>query len=300
RPSLDEVLAYRADVDERMELLLAARGAEPELARLVTLGLQHEQQHQELMLTDVKHLLSCNPLAPAYDNKPLQPRADAQPLRWIAFDGGVCAIGHAGDGFCFDNELPRHRQFVEPFALASRLVTNGEYLAFIEAGGYDDARLWLAEGWDLVRAEGWRHPLYWRRAAEGGWQEFTLHGLQPLDPARPAIHLSLFEADAYAQWVGARLPTEAEWEAAAGSLDLGQMQGEAWQWTSSSYGPYPGFVPAEGTIGEYNGKFMVNQYVLRGSSCATPPGHARASYRNFFPAPARWQFTGIRLARHGG
>ncbi|WP_373888306.1 ergothioneine biosynthesis protein EgtB [Massilia sp. YMA4] len=319
RPSLDEVKAYRANVDGRIVALLGslADGAARErLAALLTLGLQHEQQHQELIQTDVKHLLAQNALYPAYLERPLAAAA-ASPLEWVACEGGVVTVGHDGDGFCFDNELPRHRQFVEPFALAARLVTNGEYLAFIEAGGYTTPALWLAEGWDWACAQALRQPLYWQRDDAGNWYEFTLAGLQPLDLHRPVTHVSLFEADAYAHWAGARLPTEAEWECAArmygaqpgdapafahpgesvGAGALRQMFGDCWQWTSSSYAPYPGFRPAAGAIGEYNGKFMVNQYVLRGSSCATPAGHARVSYRNFFPAGARWQFTGIRLAR---
>ncbi|MDN4055920.1 ergothioneine biosynthesis protein EgtB [Massilia sp. YIM B02763] len=312
RPALAEVLAYRQDVDRRVMRLLAAHGQDAELAALVQLGLQHEQQHQELLLTDVKHLLAQNPLYPAYHDSPLPASHPAQPLSWIAFDGGLAEIGHEGRGFSFDNELPRHRQYVAPFALASRLVTNAEYREFIEAGGYRDPDLWLAEGWDKVCSGELRHPLYWVEEEGGAWREFTLHGLQPLDPVRPVTHVSMYEADAYARWRGARLPTEAEWEfaardvalacgdlhpRAAGTAGLSQMFGECWQWTSSSYAPYPGFAPAPGALGEYNGKFMVNQYVLRGSSCATPHGHARASYRNFFPAGARWQFTGIRLAR---
>jgi len=310
RPSLDEVRAYRADVDRRMAALLAGpRGLE--VAALVELGLQHEQQHQELMLTDLKHLLAQNPLYPAYTPQPMAQGQAPAAIDWIGFDGGLAEIGYNGHGFCFDNELPRHRTYVAPFSLSSRLVTNGEFLEFITAGGYRDPALWLAEGWDRVCAGEIPHPLYWVEG-EDGWQEFTLHGLQALDPARPVTHVSLYEADAYARWRGARLPTEAEWEFAArqaalagGALHpeaasgagLQQMFGACWQWTSSSYAPYPGYAPAPGAIGEYNGKFMVNQYVLRGSSCATPDGHARASYRNFFPAGARWQFTGIRLAR---
>ena len=312
RPALDEVRAYRLDVDRRMTQLLARRGEDRKLAALVELGLQHEQQHQELMLTDLKHLLAQNPLAPAYLDDPLEPARLPAPLDWIRCEGGLAEIGHDGRGFCFDNELPRHRAYVAPFEIASRLVTNGEYLAFIEAGGYRDPGLWLAEGWDKVLAGEFVHPLYWRQDEAGAWREFTLHGLLPLDPARPVTHLSLYEADAYARWRGARLPTEAEWEFAArqASIEAGrfhpeaasgaglvQMFGACWQWTSSSYAPYPGYAPAPGAVGEYNGKFMVNQYVLRGSSCATPGGHARASYRNFFPAGARWQFTGVRLAR---
>jgi len=311
RPALAEVQAYRAAVDARILRLLASAPDDAELAALVELGLQHEQQHQELILTDVKQLLSCNPMHPAYADAPLPASGPAAPLAWVESDGGLIEIGHAGPGFAFDNELPRHRQYLEPFALASRLVTNGEYLEFIEAGGYRDPSLWLSDGWDQVASGLLAAPLYWAREGER-WREFTLHGLAPLDPARPVTHVSLYEADAYARWRGARLPTEAEWECAgrdamvtcgdlhpraAGSAGLAQMFGECWQWTASSYAPYPGFVPAAGTIGEYNGKFMVNQYVLRGSSCATPQGHARASYRNFFPAGARWQFTGIRLAR---
>jgi len=311
RPSLTEVQAYRAIVDARLLRLLAAAPDDSELAALVELGLQHEQQHQELILTDVKHLLSCNPTYPAYVDAPLPASGPVAPQAWIEFDGGLAEIGHGAQGFAFDNELPRHRQYLEPFALASRLVTNGDYLEFVEAGGYRDPSLWLSDGWDLVANGTLAAPLYWVNDG-AGWHEFTLHGLLPLDPDRPVTHVSLYEADAYAHWRGARLPTEAEWEfaardamlacgdlhpRAAGSAGLAQMFGECWQWTTSSYTPYPGFVPAAGALGEYNGKFMVNQYVLRGSSCATPHGHARASYRNFFPAGARWQFTGIRLAR---
>jgi len=299
RPSMAEVRAYRANVDARIAVLATRLAAtDARLAALLTLGLQHEQQHQELIVTDVKHLLAQNPMAPAYlpGAAPAMPAFAAQ--SWQRFEGGVHEIGHDGDGFCFDNELPRHKACIEPFELSSRLVTNAEYLAFIEAGGYRDPGLWLAEGWDWIRAQGIDAPLYWRRGEEGaGWTAFTLHGQQPLEMDAPVAHISLFEADAYAHWAGARLPTEAEWEHAACEGALAQMFGHCWQWTSSSYAPYPGFRPAEGAIGEYNGKFMVNQYVLRGSSLATPQGHSRASYRNFFPAGARWQFTGIRLAK---
>ncbi len=299
RPSMREVRAYRSAVDARIARLLAQRPGDDALERLLVLGMQHEQQHQELILTDVQHLLAQNALHPVYSTAAPLAAAAGGPMRWIGFDGGLTGIGHDGAGFCFDNELPRHRVHVAPFALASRLVTNGEYLAFIEAGGYRDAALWLSEGWDCAGAQRWAHPPYWQRDAAGAWHEFTLHGLMPLQLARPVAHLSLYEADAYANWAGARLPTEAEWElaASAGQSGIEQLFGHCWQWTSSSYAPYPGYACAEGALGEYNGKFMVNQYVLRGSSVATPPGHARVSYRNFFPAGARWQYTGLRLAR---
>jgi ergothioneine biosynthesis protein EgtB len=299
RPALDQTLAYRADVDARIARLLEAQPRDPALAQLIELGLQHEQQHQELILTDVKHLLAQNPTCPQYSPEAPQPGTHAHPLDWIAFEGGVTRLGFAGDGFCFDNELPRHRVFIEPFALASRLVTNGEYRAFVDAGGYRDAALWLSEGWDAVRTHGWAHPPYWQGADDESWREFTLRGLERLDPDRPVMHLSLYEADAFARWAGARLPTEAEWEHAASVAGpiLEQLYGHCWQWTSSAYAPYPGYAAAPGAVGEYNGKFMVNQYVLRGASFATPSGHGRASYRNFFPAHARWQFTGLRLAR---
>ncbi|MBB5366777.1 ergothioneine biosynthesis protein EgtB [Janthinobacterium sp. K2Li3] len=320
RPDMAQVRAYRHDVDARIVRLLASelpRSERERLTMLLALGLEHEQQHQELLLTDVKHLLAQSPLFPAYLNTSVETSVIAHPgnakTDWLAFEGGLTDIGHTGDGFCFDNELPRHRQYVSPFELASCLVTNGDYLAFIEAGGYRTASLWLSEGWDWVRNQKLTCPLYWQQDDDGRWLEFTLHGLQPLNLQQPATHLSLFEADAYAHWAGARLPTEAEWEFAAqdvaveaGSLHpavasaqkgLRQMFGHCWQWTSSSYAPYPGYRPAAGALGEYNGKFMLNQYVLRGSSCATPAGHARASYRNFFPAGARWQFAGIRLAK---
>ena len=320
RPALSDVLAYRANVEQRMQALLAQQGDNAALQALMELGLQHEQQHQELLLTDVLHLLSCNPLAPAYRDAPPPVAAPAQALDWQEFSGGLCEIGHGGNGFSFDNELPRHTTYLAPYALGARLVNQAEFAAFIAEGGYRRSELWLAEGWDWLAAQHIEHPLYWRHAPGGGWTVFGLHGEQALIPQAPVAHLSYFEADAYARWTGARLPTEAEWEAAAAPLapafsafadvprariephaalgsGLRELWGEVWQWTQSSYAPYPGFRAAEGAVGEYNGKFMVNQYVLRGSACATPLGHARLSYRNFFPTTARWQFSGLRLAR---
>ena len=320
RPALSDVLAYRANVEQRMQALLAQQGDNAALQALVELGLQHEQQHQELLLTDVLHLLSCNPLAPAYRDAPPPVAAPAQALDWQEFAGGLCEMGHGGRGFSFDNELPRHTTYLAPYALGTRLVNQAEFAAFITDGGYRRPELWLAEGWDWLAAQYIEHPLYWRHAPGGGWTVFGLHGEQPLSPQAPVAHLSYFEADAYARWAGARLPTEAEWEVAAAPLapallapvdvlrariepqaapgrGLRELWGEVWQWTQSSYAPYPGFRAAEGAVGEYNGKFMVNQYVLRGSACATPPGHARLTYRNFFPTTARWQFSGLRLAR---
>ncbi|MNR77829.1 Iron(II)-dependent oxidoreductase EgtB [compost metagenome] len=299
RPPFDEVLAYRRDVDARIQALLASalpRQTLAEIGALLELGLQHEQQHQELIMTDVLHLFSRNPLQPAYADALYSLAEPAAPLQWVELESGVVQLGHAGDGFCFDNELPRHRQFVEPYALATRLVTNREYLAFVEAGGYEDPACWLSEGWDWVQSQQLTHPLYWQH--ERGWHAFSLHGMRPLDLHAALTHVSYFEADAYARWSGARLPTEAEWEHAAQlAPELMQLFGTCWQWTSSSYAAYPGYQTAPGALGEYNGKFMSNQYVLRGSSCVTPDGHARISYRNFFPSSARWQFSGIRLAR---
>jgi ergothioneine biosynthesis protein EgtB len=296
RPARREVLAYRRNVDARViQLLNSGLVAAAELAPLVELGVQHEQQHQELILTDALHLLSCNPLLPAYDEN-FPAVADSAPREWCAFAPGIVEIGHDGSGFCFDNERPRHRQFLEGYELSSNLVTNAEYAGFIAAGGYDDPSYWLSEGWAWIKENNIRRPLYWHESATG-WQEFSPAGLRPMNMCAPLLHVSYFEAAAFAQFAGARLPTEAEWEYAAATPGFCQMYGTAWQWTSSSYAPYPGFIAPAGAIGEYNGKFMVNQYVLRGASCATPAGHSRASYRNFFPAGARWQFTGIRLAR---
>jgi ergothioneine biosynthesis protein EgtB len=293
RPDLDEVRRYRAHVDGALATLLAGPTLADEALGLVELGLHHEQQHQELILTDLKHLLSLNPLAPVYGARAPHPPADAEALAWRAFPGGAAEIGHDGAGFCFDNELPRHRVLLAPFELASRPASNAELLAFVEDGGYRRPELWLSEGWTTAQAQHWEAPLYWR-ALEGAWHEFTLAGLQPLEPQAPAAHLSHFEADAFARWAQARLPTEFEWEHAA------PRAGGVWEWTSSSYAPYPGYRPASGAVGEYNGKFMPNQYVLRGGSCATPAGHLRRSYRNFFPSHARWQFSGVRLARDLG
>ena len=321
RPPLDEVFEYRAHVDARLRDLLHGKVATPAaIAQLVTLGINHEEQHQELMLTDVKHLLSRNPLAPTYAQRwPLTP-VRARRMRWVASSGGALDVGHSGSGFAFDNEGPRHRVLVKDFELASHPVTYGEYLAFIEDGGYRRPELWLSLGWDTVRAQGWEAPLYWQQR-DGRWYNFTLHGMVEIETNTPVCHISFFEADAYARWVGARLPTEFEWEVAASAMPLAgnfldsgalhplapridphpaglaQMFGDVWQWTQSSYAPYPGFRAAPGAVGEYNGKFMCNQYVLRGGSCATPARHIRATYRNFFPPDARWQFSGLRLAR---
>ena len=326
RPSLDQVMAYRTAVDDRMTVLLA-QDTPAEAAALVELGSQHEQQHQELLLTDVKHLLSCNPLAPAYQPARRVLAAAALSPQWMPFDGGVVEIGYGGAGFAFDNEMPRHRRYLQPFALSSHPVTQAQWSDFIADGGYAEPRWWLSAGWDWVRTQRTEAPLYWQRAG-AAWYAFTLHGLAPIDPLAPVVHVSYYEADAYARWRAAqdalplRLPTEVEWEHAAeralggtprhgnfmesGVLHptpparaadgLVQMFGDTWEWTSSAYEPYPGFRAWEGPVGEYNAKFMVNQYVLRGGSCATPRSHIRASYRNFFPADARWQFSGVRLA----
>ena len=328
RPSLDEVLAYRTQVDARVLDVISRAGdaQRTELAQLIHLGLHHEQQHQELLLTDIQHALSFNPQHPAYARHwPLTSTAP-QPLRWHAYDGGLIKHGFdaALDGeFAFDNETPRHPAYVAPFELASRLVTNGEMMGFMADGGYRRPELWLSMGWDWVQAGQRQLPLYWQMDA-GRYRHFTLQGLLEVDPNTPACHLSYFEADALARWAGARLPTEFEWELAARRLpdssakagnfvevaafhplpqqqvsrdEPAQMLGDVWEWTQSNYNPYPGYRPWEGLVGEYNGKFMCNQFVLRGGSCATPQSHIRASYRNFFPPDAQWQFSGVRLAR---
>ena len=315
RPSLAEVLDYRDHVDAAMSALIADSAQDDALSFLVTLGINHEQQHQELLLTDIKHLLYQNPLQPAYTELPAAGSGPAAPLDWVAGEAGLVPVGHDGQGFAFDNETPRHQALLREHALASRLVTNGEYLEFIRDGGYRDTSLWLSDGWSTVLNEGWQRPLYWDEDLE---HAFTLGGRQPLDPAAPVTHLSYYEADAFARWAGYRLPTEFEWEAAAARqapegnfADSGalrarpakagrgpqQLYGDAWEWTASPYAPYPGFQPLGGSLGEYNGKFMCSQMVLRGGSCATPAGHVRASYRNFFYPAQRWQFSGLRLAR---
>ena len=309
RPSLDEVLAYRAYVDRAMRACCDDARTDAALAALIELGVNHEEQHQELILTDILHLLSRNPARPVYRAAP-RPAARPEPLRWIAHPAGIATVGHAGSGFAFDNEGPRHRVWLEAFELASRPVTSREYAAFIADGGYRRAELWLAIGWDTVQARSWSAPLYWERE-NGRWRSFSLQGMADIDDEAPVEHLSHFEADAYARWAGARLPTEFEWETAIARALGGDWRngnarddpraaihaGEVWEWTSSSYAPYPGFHPAAGAVGEYNGKFMCNQYVLRGASIATPAGHSRATYRNFFPPEARWQWSGVRLAR---
>lgn len=290
RPSLAEVKAYRAHVDAALADLLPT--APPAALGLIELGCHHEQQHQELLLTDILHAFSCNPLLPAYDRSPPAPAA-APEAAWLGHAGGIVDIGHDGSGFAFDNEGPRHQALLAPFEICNRLVTCGEYADFIASGGYREPLLWLSDGWATVQAQGWQRPAYWQ---EDG-NVFGLHGVQPLDPNAPVQQLSFYEACAFAEWAGARLPTEFEWEAASGLQGFEQAADQAWQWTRSSYAPYPGFRPAGGAVGEYNGKFMVGQQVLRGGSLATPAGHARPSYRNFFPPAARWQFSGLRLAR---
>ena len=327
RPPLGEVLGYRAHVDAAMMRLLGANQdlKNAALAPLIQLGLAHEEQHQELILTDIKHVLSRHPFAPAaFQAQTSRAVAQSGPPGWVAFDGGIVEIGAEAGGFHFDNEGPRHKAILTPFALADRLATNRDYADFIADGGYGTATLWLSDGWARVQAEGWTAPLYWREGA-AGWEEFTLHGQQTLDPDGPVIHLSYYEASAFAEWSGARLPDEREWEHAATTgaracdgrfVDPGlsahpgvtpqsasaagglrQMFGDAWEWTRSAYSPYPRYRPAPGAVGEYNGKFMCGQFVLRGGSCATARDHVRSTYRNFFPPEARWQFSGVRLAR---
>jgi ergothioneine biosynthesis protein EgtB len=318
RPTVEETYRYRAYVDEHMLEMLGDEELTTRLEPLITLGLHHEQQHQELIVTDIKHVLASNPLHPVYLERAADPIQQAPAQMWVSFEGGLQSIGHDGDGFAFDNEGPRHQQFLQPFALASRPVTNAEYLAFIADDAYTRPDLWLSMGWAAVQDGAWEAPFYWERV-DGEWYVQTLAGLRKVNPAEPVNHLSYFEADAYARWAGARLPTEAEWEVASRSVPsmdgnfvdsgrfhpapapdqprLPQMFGDLWEWTQSSYSPYPGFRPAEGAVGEYNGKFMCNQYVLRGGSCATPADHIRRTYRNFFPPDARWQFMGVRLAR---
>lgn len=330
RPTVDDVYRYRAHVDKAMQALLENPPEEhlSEILRRLELGLPHEQQHQELLLMDIKHILAQNPLCPAY-REDLAPRLaptseqEVPPLGWLAYPAGIREIGHDASegGFAYDNEMGRHRQFVEAFQMADRPVTNGEFLAFMQDGGYATPEHWLADGWATVKAEGWQAPLYWVER-DGVWHHYTLGGLVPVDLNAPVCHVSFFEADAYAQWADARLPTEAEWETVAQDVPLtgnfvdqdhlqpvaaaktdgmpGQMFGDVWEWTGSAYRPYPGFRKLPGSLGEYNGKFMSGQMVLRGGCCATPADHIRATYRNFFPPEARWAFSGFRLARDGG
>ncbi len=328
RPNVEEVGRYRAHVDSAMEKLIGGCDADawPEVAALIDLGIHHEQQHQELLLMDIKHVLSCNPLEPAYFEAGPPATPAPSPLRFVSHDGGLAHTGHVGDAFAFDNESPRHKVYLEPFKIADRLVTAAEWIEFIDDGGYAQPELWLSDGWYAVQEHAWNAPAYWCHDNDEGWSSFTLNGRRPIAAEEPVVHVSHYEADAFARWAGARLPTEFEWEhavATQGAPDgapssglaapapdgarlqptpappgpgLRQAFGDVWQWTASAYLPYPRFAPAPGAVGEYNGKFMSGQMVLRGSACITPAGHARATYRNFFPPSSRWMFAGLRLA----
>jgi ergothioneine biosynthesis protein EgtB len=314
RPGVSEIEAYRRHVDEAMTAVLQTPTAETvraEIAGLIELGLNHEQQHQELLLTDIKHAFFCNPIRPAYARRNASERVQAAPLQWLDLPEGVYRVGHAGEGFAFDNEGPAHECLIQAARIANRPVTVGEYLAFIGDGGYRRPEFWLSDGWAVVQSEGWSAPGYWQRDGNA-WHQFTLFGMQPLAPEEPVCHVSYYEAAAYAHWAGKRLPTEYEWEIASrlfgGVSDRRATVGlhpappqagfdqDVWEWTGSAYAPYPRYRPSSGAIGEYNGKFMINQMVLRGRSCLTPPGHVRSTYRNFFAPQARWQFSGFRLA----
>ena len=323
RPTVDQIYQYRAYVNEHMDRLLMDIDDEmyAVLAPLIEIGIHHEQQHQELMLTDLKHVFSINPLYPEYRPYKAGYKGGVTGVEWISYEGGLFEIGHEGGHFGYDNEYPRHKYYINDFKLASRLVTNGEYLEFMEDGGYERPELWLSQGWATLQDQGWQAPLYWEKEQDG-WSHFTLSGFRPVDLNEPVCHVSLFESDAFARWAGARLPSEQEWEIAAQHASLEgpyvesgfyrpvrpmpassepgqptQLYGDVWQWTQGQYSPYPGYKPAEGALGEYNGKFMCNQFVLRGASCATSRTHSRLTYRNFFSPESRWQFTGIRLAK---
>ncbi len=322
RPTVREIMDYRTDVDRHMRKFLDGFNAvsQADLAYVIAVGLSHEQQHQELMLTDIKHVFSCNPLYPVYRPGKSCGIETLARMDFHSVAEGLISTGHSGNGFCYDNERPRHREFVEAFEFADRLVTNADYIRFIEAGGYDRPEYWLSDGWNVVQERGWTAPLYWKRR-DGEWWNYSLSGMRRVEPAEPVCHVSFFEADAYARWAGVRLPTEAEWETAAANVAIEgnlvengtyhpipldaagsakgpyQLFGDVWEWTASPYLGYPGYRPPDGALGEYNGKFMCNQFVLRGGSCATSRAHVRLTYRNFFPPDARWQFSGFRLAR---
>ncbi len=315
RPTVEEVMRYREHVDRHMLALLEDEESRRSLSiTTIMMGLNHEQQHQELILTDLKHLLSHNPLHPVYREAKQLPESTIPPISWLKHEGGLVEIGFEGDTFAYDNEQPRHRVYLEPFEMASRPITCGEYLEFIDAGGYTRPEFWLSDGWSTVREHGWRAPIYWTEQ-DREWVTYTLSGLQAVDATEPMCHISYYEADAYARWAGARLPTEAEWEVVAEDCEItgnfveserfhpapsatsSQMFGDVWEWTSSAYSCYPGYRQPEGALGEYNAKFASGQMVLRGGSCATPRSHIRSTYRNFFPPYARWQFAGVRLAK---